>query len=185
MKMRLSFWSAGFFAMCCAMLVAAQEQPAPKDEPIHTLHVYTNLVQVPTLVLQGNLQPLTAPISEKRFSISIDSGPWFQVTHVRLEGNDPISMSILLDTNAKDFMPGISDDIAALAPAWLAPRDHVSIYAMDCGLIRSLNDVPAEREILKRGTDATLREWVARRGKRDSACKKPVALWDSLGYLGS
>jgi hypothetical protein len=167
------------------MMLAAQEQPAPKDEPIHTLHVYTNLVQVPTLVLSGNRQPLTAQISEKRFSVSIDSGPWFQVTHVRLEGNDPISMSILLDTNAKDFMPGIGDDIAALAPAWLTPRDHVSIFARDCRLIRSLNDVPADRERLKSGADAALKAWSARPGKKDTACKRPVSLWDSLGYLAS
>jgi hypothetical protein len=183
--MRLSFWSAGFFAVCCVAVLAAQEQPASNEEPIHTLHVYTNLVQVPTLVLQGNRQPLTTQISEKRFSVSIDSGPWFQVTHVRLEGNDPISMSILLDTNAKDFMPGISNDIAGMAPASLTARDHVSIYAMDCGLIRGLNDVPADREMLRRGADAVLKQWTARKGKKDSACKRPVSLWDSLGFLAS
>lgn len=183
--MRFSFWSAGLFVVCCAAVLVAQEQPASKDEPIHTLHVYTNLVQVPTLVLQGNRQPLKTQIAEKRFSVSIDSGPWFQVTHVRLEGNDPISMSILLDTNAKDFMPGISDDIAALAPAWLTARDHVSVYAMDCGLVRSLNDVPAESATLKRGVDAALKEWTARRGKKDTSCKQSVNLWDSLGYIAT
>jgi len=183
--MRLSFWSAVFFAVCCVAVLAAQEQPASNEEPIHTLHVYTNLVQVPTLVLQGNRQPLTTQISEKRFSVSIDSGPWFQVTHVRLEGNDRISMSILLDTNAKDFMPGISNDIAGMAPASLTARDHVSIYAMDCGLIRGLNDVPADREMLRRGADAVLKQWTARKGKKDSACKRPVSLWDSLGFLAS
>jgi hypothetical protein len=166
-------------------VLAAQEQPASKDEPIHTLHVYTNLVQVPTLVLQGNRQPLQTQISEKRFSVSIDSGPWFQVTHVRLEGNDPISMSILLDTNAKDFMPGISDEIAALAPTWLTARDHVSIYAMDCNLVRSLNDVQANSASLKVGVDAALKSWTMRRGKKDSTCKRSVSLWDTVGYMAT
>jgi hypothetical protein len=147
--------------------------------------VYTNLVQVPTLVLQGNRQPLQTQISEKRFSVSIDSGPWFQVTHVRLEGNDPISMSILLDTNAKDFMPGISDEIAALAPTWLTARDHVSIYAMDCNLVRSLNDVQANSASLKVGVDAALKSWTMRRGKKDSTCKRSVSLWDTVGYMAT
>ena len=183
--MRLSFWSAGLFIVCCTIVLAAQEQSASKDEPIHTLHVYANLLQVPTLVLQGNRQPLQAQISERRFSVSIDSGPWFRVTHVRLEGNDPISMSILLDTNAKDFMPGISNDIAALAPAWLTARDRVSVYAMDCTLVRSLNDVPANSASLKVGVDAVLKSWTTRRGKKDRSCKRQMNLWDSLGYIAT
>ena len=60
-----------------------------------------------------------------------------------MEGNDPISISFLLDTNAPDLMQGISEGIADLAPSFLTARDHVSIYVMGCGLTRSLNDVPA------------------------------------------
>jgi hypothetical protein len=31
-------------------VLAAQAVPVQQDEPIHTLHVYTNLIQIPTLV---------------------------------------------------------------------------------------------------------------------------------------
>jgi len=79
-------------------LSAQQELPAP-EEPIHTLHVYTNLIQIPTLVLGPNRERLTKPIAENRFSVSIDSGPKFRATHVRLEGDDAISLSILLDVS--------------------------------------------------------------------------------------
>src|ERR1700690_3084897 len=69
---------------------AAAQDEAP------TLHVYTNLVQVPTLVLNRNGRP-PAPIAEDRFFVSVDGGPKFRVTHARLEGDDPISLAIVLD----------------------------------------------------------------------------------------
>jgi hypothetical protein len=146
--------------------------------------VYTDLVQLPTLVLQGNQQPLGRSINEKQFSISIDSGPWFRVTHARLQGEDPISLSILLDTDAKDMMTGLSGSIATLAPSLLSAKDRVSIYAMDCGLIRSLNNVVPDSHDLLVGVDAVLQAWAARGKKRDGSCKqRPVNLWDALGYV--
>ena len=161
--MRCPLWSAGLLTVFCVMGLVAQEQPASsQDEPIHTLHVYTNLIQVPTLVLSGNRQPVQTPISEKRFSVSIDYGPWFPVTHVRMEGNDPISISFLLDTNAPDLMQGISEGIADLAPSFLTARDHVSIYVMGCGLTRSLNDVPVAGGILKVGVESAMNAWKTR-----------------------
>jgi hypothetical protein len=181
--MKLLHGVLGLLVVSGAVGLVAQE--AAPDEGVHTtLHVYADLVQVPTLVLTGNMTALQAQIEEKRFAVSIDSGPWFQVTHARLEGNDPISLSILLDTNSVDFMPGIGDPISALAPSLLSPRDHVSIYAMDCGLTRSLNNVPASSGELKTGVDALV--WTTRGLRKDTPCKqKPVHLWDAIGYVAS
>lgn len=183
--MKLLHGVLGLLAASGAVGLVAQEA-APPDEGVHTLHVYTDLVQVPTLVLAGNMTALQAQIEEKRFAVSIDSGPWFQVTHARLEGNDPISLSVLLDTNAVEFMTGIGDTISALAPSFLSPRDHVSIYAMACGLTRSLKDVPASSGELKTGVDALLQAWTMRGMKRDTHCREaPVNLWDAIGYVAS
>ncbi len=41
-------------------------------------------------------------------------------------------------------MPEINEAIAGLAPTSLHPKDHVSIYALDCSLVKSVTDVPAE-----------------------------------------
>jgi hypothetical protein len=54
-----------------------QEEPRVVDNGVPTLHVYTNLVQVPTLVLTMTNDPVGKPIVESRFSVSIDSGRWF------------------------------------------------------------------------------------------------------------
>ena len=68
--------------------LAAQDGPkAVVDGGVPTLHVYTNLIQVPTLVLWQSYEPVSKPIAENRFSVSIDSGPWFGATHVRQEEN--------------------------------------------------------------------------------------------------
>ena len=119
-------------------------------------------------------------------SISIDDGPLFRATHVRPEGDDPISLSILLDVHGtdRDLLKKIDDAIAGLAPLSLRPRDHVSVYAMDCSLIRTLYDAPADRVRLKSAVDAALQPWI-RRGRREDkhACPSRFNLWDALTFL--
>jgi hypothetical protein len=187
--MRSPLLKAGLFAISSVMALAAQEQSAPQDQPIHTLHVYTDLVQVPTLVLAGNRERLKTPIPEQNFSISIDYGRWFRVTHVRQEGNDPISLTILLDASggAAALMPKMSDAIAALAPSLLTPRDHVSIYAMDCVLTRSFDDLAVfDAATLKIGVDAALGPWMTRHQDQHPAkCKPSAHLWDTMGYIAN
>jgi hypothetical protein len=167
-------------------VLVAQDAPVPKDEPITTLHVYANLIQIPTLVLGANRERLKTPIAESRFSISIDFGRLFRPTHVRLEGDDPISLSILLDTSGgtAELMPKIGNAIARLAPLSLHPKDHVSIYAMDCSLVQASNDVPAESQGLKTAVDSALQSWAARRqNEHEPKCEQSVHLWDALAQM--
>ncbi len=166
-------------------VVAAQDAPKPQDEPIHTLHVYANLLQVPTVVLGPYLEQVK-PIPENRFSVSIDNGPWFRATHVHLQGDDPISLTILLDANgnATELMPKIGDAIAGLAPLSLHPKDHVSIYALHCSLIRSQDDLPADNADLKTAVANALQSWTNRKeNKQEPRCQKPVQLWDALAFV--
>jgi hypothetical protein len=173
-------------ALCCATLLA-QNPPAPQSEPIHTLHVYTNLIQIPTLVLGPNRERISKPIPESRFSVSIDGGSWFPATHVRMEGDDAIALSILLDArgDVADLMPKISDAIASLAPQSLHAKDHVSIYALDCELISYVRDAPIDSLKLKQGVDEALKTWIDRRQEKHRAnCQRSVQLWDALNFVG-
>jgi hypothetical protein len=149
--------------------------------PQLTFHAYANLVQIPVLVLSSSLKPLPL-ISASKFAISLDSGPNFQPTHVRLEGDDPIALSILLDVSESDadLMPGIDDVIAGLSPTYLHPLDHVSIYALDCSLTRSLYDLPADSAQLKDAVEAALRSWNSRRQHEQASCSNALHLWDAL-----
>jgi hypothetical protein len=167
-------------------VLAAQDTPVPTDEPIRTLHVYTNLMQIPTLVLGPNRERIKPSIAESRFSVSIDSGPWFRATHVRPEGDDPISLSILLDVSGDtaELMPKIDSAIAGLVPFSVHPKDHVSIYSLDCFLIQSLNDVPAENEGLKVAVDEALQSWTIRRqNKQETNCQQSMHLLDALAHI--
>ena len=164
-------------------MLSAQETPAAQDEPIPTLHVYANLMQIPTLVLGPNRERLEKPIAESRFSVSIDNGPWFCATHVRREGDDPISLSILLDVrgDSPELMPKIADAISGLAPLSLQARDHVSIYVLDCSFSHTLEDAPAGQDDLKRAVDSALQRWSYHRQKKhEGDCKPSSRLWDAL-----
>ncbi len=83
--MRLHFYGLGILIVFRVMLAAGQDRTTPQQEEVRTLHVYMDLVQVPTLVLSRDRTLIKPPIAEKRFLISIDSGPWSQVAHARLE----------------------------------------------------------------------------------------------------
>jgi hypothetical protein len=164
------------------MLVAQYAAP-PQDEQIHTLHVYTNSIQIPTLVLGRDRERLATPVAESRFSVSIDSGPWFRATHVRREGDDPISLAILLDMRwgTDDLTPKIEDVIGGLAPSLLHAKDHVSIYALGCDLMQSSNDLPADANQLKLGVEKALKFWTTQ--KQNTACLQQDHLWDALAYV--
>jgi hypothetical protein len=186
---RARFLLLGVAAMSAALSATrllAQEVPQAADSGVPTLHVYTNLVQVPTLVLARNNDLIGKPIAESRFSVSIDSGRWFRATHVRQEGDDTISLSILLDTggNSAALLPKIGDAIGKLAPLSLHPRDRVSVYALNCSLVRSLNDAPADSVLLKKGVESVLELSMLRKSNQgEKSCGLRGRLWDGLGQV--
>ena len=156
------------------------DEPVP-DYPIHTLHVYMDLIQIPVLVLDSDLERMK-PIDPSRFLVSLDSGPAFRPKHVRQEGDDSITLGIFLDMNGEpDLMPQMSSAISALAPGSLHAKDHVTLYALDCGLIRTLTDVPADPARLKLSLDHVVQRWVAHK-KAKALCPSRVQLWDGMKY---
>ncbi|HMF52860.1 MAG TPA: hypothetical protein VK593_00825 [Edaphobacter sp.] len=171
------------WALSSALGLMAQDKPADQNEAVPTLHAYADLVQMPTLVLNQDRKRIEPRIDERRFSISVDSGPWFQVTHVRSQGDDPISLSILLDPGAVDLMPNLDREIAGLVPNLLTPRDRVSLYGLACNLTRSLNDAPADSARLLARVDALVTPWMALRGREPRCTQQPIRLWDALGFV--
>jgi hypothetical protein len=185
-RMRFSICALGVFAVWMGWGLRAQDVPVPKDGTVPTLHVYANLIQIPTLVLWPNREPVKKPIDASKFSISIDSGPRFRPTHVRQEGDDPISLSILLDLSGDTakLMPKIGDALASLAPLSLHAKDRVSIYGLSCGSITSIHKVPADSEALKRSVDMALDPWRKRKSDKHSVkCEDGVGLWDGVALV--
>jgi hypothetical protein len=154
-----------------------------RELALPTLHVYTNLIQIPVLVLNDQRTSLSR-IAEDRFSVSLDSGPKFKPTHVRDEGDDPITLAILLDPTgtAEELTSSMKDQLAKLAPMDLNPRDHVSVYVMSCKLMRTALDVQASRLNLQLATEHAWTEGQRLRGRH--GCHQDVGLWDSMAMAG-
>jgi hypothetical protein len=172
---------ACIWGLLSACSVAAQTS---ENASSLTLHVYTNLVQIPTLVLGNDRKPI-ARIDERRFFVSLDGGRKLRVAHARLEGDDPLSLTILMDLSQSNSGIMLSADqaIASLAPLSLHAKDEVSIYALDCHLIHPRDQGATDAATLKRQVDLVL-QWQSR-DQRDTKrrCQNPLYLWDSLASI--
>ena len=150
-----------------------------------TLHVYTNLMQVPTLILTPEHERMTKPVAEASFRIRRDGGPAFKPTHVKREGDDPISLAVLIDmTKPKNpLLSGIADAVAGLAGSSLKEWDHVSVYLVGCGLVRTAYDVPVTEASLRGAMDRANDWWKSHsEHKSGQHCAAPVHLWDAMSF---
>jgi hypothetical protein len=143
------------------------------------------LVQIPTLVLGHDHKPI-APINERRFFVSLDGGRKLRATHARLEGDDPISLTILMDLSQSNpgIMSSADQAIASLEPLSLHAKDEVSIYALDCQLIHPTDQGATDAATLKRQVDLVLQQSRSRDQKDPKRrCQNPLYLWDSLATI--
>ncbi len=173
----LQFWHTAGMMRCvevwlCVLWVAtglscAQLRAQDTVSATPTLHVYANLIQIPVLVLSPSLGRVK-PIAASRFFVSVDGGPLFRVTDARPEADDPISLSIFVDTGEaqKDLLPRIDEAIATLGAGSLHARDEVWVYALTCSQMRIVRHVPPEQEDLKRAVDDALQLWMSRKGEK-------------------
>jgi len=168
--------------LAAALILHTTTTRAQADDPApYVLHVYPTLIQVPALVLNSHRKPLP-PVALQKFDISLDAGPVFHPTQMRLEGDDPINLAILLDTNIDPdtILKNFPTALAALSPGSLHTQDRVSIYAVDCILVRSAENVPASATTLREGILHAL-SYPTLHGKNSRpACGDKLALWDSV-----
>ena len=125
-------------------------------------------------------------MTNEGFFVSLDGGRKLRVTHARLEGDDPISLTILLDLSQSnpDIMLSADQAIASLAPLSLHANDEVSIYALNCQLIHPKNQGVTDAATLTQQVDLVLQQsqsWDQRDTKR--GCRHPLNLWDSLATI--
>src|ERR1700755_2324313 len=122
----------------------AQTEPAQATpDGTYTLHAYTDLLQVPTLVLtplHGNYVGLTS----ENFTLSLGKGPTFHPTTVRREGSDSITLAILfaLTTEPGSMFTSFAKAMTKLPEGVLSARDYISVYAYDCELVRTTEGKP-------------------------------------------
>ncbi len=170
--------------------MAAQDSAAPAAQAeslaTPTLHLATNLVQIPVLILTPKGERLPAPIALEKFQVKLHGGPAFQPKYARLEGDDPLDLAVVVDTRVlqNNLLQKVDDGIAELAPEFLRPGDHVSIYVIDCSTVSAVENVPADPARLKKAAGAALDSWSKRlTQKKTQPCDIDTHLWDILAYV--
>ena len=159
-----------------APMAVAQDTDAP------ILRVYTDLVQIPTLVLDSDRQPIPN-VAQRSFVVRIDGGPPFHVTHVRMEGDDPIALSVLLDLHSMpaDEVRSFPEALAQLAPNSLHAVDAVSVYALDCELVRATSKEPTTPAVLEKSATVALAMLSEReKADRKESCRTRWNLRDAI-----
>lgn len=166
---------AGLLMGCCCR---AQQQ---QQKPVFTLKLQENLLQVPTLVLDHNHRPM-GRIDPSRFRVSVDHGKKFSPSHVRMEGEDPLDLTILLDMSGsqRDLIRGFAEALAKMAADSLHPQDRVSIYALNCHLIRSSLRLFPRPDLLSKSVETALSTPALNEGYRHGVCPQQASVWDAM-----
>jgi hypothetical protein len=177
------------FALLLTATQALAQQPesdpaqdSPPAQP-YTLHVYEHRMQVAALMLNPageNVQGVTPD----KVSISIDDGPRFHPAGLRVEGDDPLHLAVLIDDSDTDseLLKNFEAELPHFAATALHPEDHISLYAVDCHLIGSLNQAPATPDTVTRGLAAAL-TFPTLHHPNGHHCASTVALWDALASV--
>jgi hypothetical protein len=132
-----------------------------------------------------------APVPPALFRLSLDSGPAVPPTYVRVEGDDPISMAILIDTMVpnSELLPQVQEAVTGLARGSLGTQDRVSIYGMGCDLTLAADRITPDANSLRNAMNTAMTEWTIRQragshitisNEHTRACKP---LWDALSYV--
>jgi hypothetical protein len=171
----------GAAVLSCHAQQATLSNPGSQT-PVFTLKVYANLVQIPTLVLDSDHQRLPQ-IDFRRFQVSLDGGRRFAPTHVRMEGEDPLDLAIVIDVGGRernDLVTGLDDAVAAMTQKVLRPQDRISIYVLSCNLLRTVHAAPPEPALLRRSIDEGLQSPKLGKNGAGASCGTNVYLWGAI-----
>jgi hypothetical protein len=136
---RFSAQRIALLAACLLPPLAHAQTAAPQEDP-STLHVYVNLVQIPVLILNSSLHPI-ARVPDGQFNVAIEGLGRIKPARIRLEGDDPIDLTLLVDRSVRD--DGLWNDLPkSLDPLIqsLQPHDHLTVFAMDGCKARRLGE---------------------------------------------
>lgn len=169
----------------CAMGCVAQEGkvvPSTPGSP-YTLHVYANRVQVPTLVVDRKYATERG-LGADAFSVRLDAGPKFHPLAVRVEGDDPLTVALVVDATravGPEMLANLELELNELPDGLLTERDHVSVYAVDCAMLQSSGlNMPATGEGLRKALQSVLGDGKLHTSGAAPGCDDSRRLWDAV-----
>lgn len=165
--------------------LGAQTAPVEAPNTPYTLHVYQDLVQLPTLVLDPRLGSY-AGLTASQFTLQLDGGPPFHPHHTRLQGDDALEIAIILDVShadTRDAVKKLAESPPDRMEHWLAPEDRFTLYALDCHLIRAATSLPYAASRLHWALDQALSAPNLHKHDKGTSCGTDRRLWDSLATV--
>ncbi len=154
------------------------------DATTYRLRTFVNRIQVPTFVLGSNRMPVP-DLPASAFSIRLDSGPAFHPTHARVEGNDPISLGVLIDAagSQPQLVAQLANALSSLAPDILLQTDSVSIFGADCKMYRTRLDRPFDPNDVHAAVLQALQAVRPSGDGRRQGCEASFRLLDFASYM--
>ena len=132
-----------FLCLRAALLVGQTPSP-PTDSS--TLHVISDMIQVPVLALRPPFRPALG-LQPGDFNVSLDNGPSFHPRHALVEGREPLALSFVVEADGSEG-DLLSKALQAAVKQWpadfLDDSDRLSVHIYGCQLLRSLHDGPAD-----------------------------------------
>jgi hypothetical protein len=138
-------------------------------------------LELPVVVVDHQHHPVD-DVRLEQLKLRVGGGSSFAPTAMRKEGEDPVSLAILIDASRDSWhdLHEIDSDIAGLAGSALLPNDRITIYAADCTMTRSLRDAAPDAAVLRKAVDDAMASPNLHGGQKNSACGKTIHLWDDV-----
>jgi hypothetical protein len=182
-KKQRGWRGAGGLLMVAAVVFSGVPGDAQEEKPAFTLKAYESLMQVPALVLDSSMRPMRRPVDPGRFMVSLDSGKKFSPTNVRVEGDDPLELAIVLDVSGSqkqlvESLPGVAAEFASAA---LHSQDRLSIYALDCGhLLKSADRIAPDPKAVQQAMEDVLQSPRVAKRLNEGPCPNRDLLWNAM-----
>ncbi len=176
-----AFRSCSVAALATLALLAAAPARPQTTEPTFTFHITTTLIQIPVIIRSANLE-YVPKINPEKITITIDHSKPFAPAHVRSEGDDPLSLAILLDPGIgeNDLLPVLGKELEKAAKRSLHAQDSVAIYALNCSLQRVADFSPANPAALHAAIDQANAQI-----KQHGPCAKRLGLRDAIAQVAA
>ena len=177
--------------LCTDIRLRAQDAPPPQPDGSapYVLHLYARLVELPTFIfIRSDKPPTLDPkqINIKLTAATLKTTQSFHPLSTRLQGNDPLSIAILFDVSGDQtkFLAALQKDFSGWITRSLRPQDHVSLYALDCNIIQTSNDVPASNASLLQGNlDVALASPLSHDNSGKPSCGNSIRLRGSILFV--
>jgi hypothetical protein len=152
----------------------------------YTLHVYTNLVQIPTLILNIDFD-LPHPVPIEKIDISLDRGPNFHPVKMHMEGHEPVSLSMLIDVRY-DLLHRLPEKylaqmIGSFAKHSLGPEDSLTLYAVHCRMASSQPLIHPTEEAVETAVRGLLLQRGLHGDTPGQPCNELPDLWSATAHV--